>query len=254
MLLIDAGNTRIKAAYAGCFGQSWFVLREAATGEQLKRKVSHLLDLAKQPPRRVVLSCVADSDLAEMIIERCKNLWGVSVEQLRSGTNFGQLQNGYLAPALLGVDRWAAIVAGWMRARTSVIVVGCGTAVTIDTVLESGMHQGGVILPGVQMSKENFYQRTGNVERGGIREVQIFARNTSSAVASGAFWSVVGGIQAVVERISQNLSSTPIILLSGGDAAEIYPFLSKALGEQSPIQVRLVDHLVFEGMQFLAGE
>ena len=87
MLLIDAGNTRIKVAYSGEFDQAWFVVREGATGDALNRKVIKLLDGAHKPPRRVLLGCVADSALADMFADQCRIRWGVEAEKLMTTTD-----------------------------------------------------------------------------------------------------------------------------------------------------------------------
>ncbi len=254
MLLIDAGNTRIKAAYAGEFERGWFVARDAATGDALNRKVIKLLDGVHKAPRRVLLSCVADSVLADMFADHCRIRWGIEAETLRSSSRFGEVRNGYHQPEQLGVDRWAVLIAGWMRVRSSVVVISCGTAITIDTVLSDGSHQGGVILPGIRIAEESFYRHTGNQSTAVVARREVFAKETSAAVANGVFWSVVGGIRTVVERIVTQIGFPPAVLLTGGDAERIYPYVRGFLAGQLVNKVETVDHLVFEGMQWLADQ
>ncbi len=254
MLLIDAGNTKIKVAYAGEFDQSWFVVREGATGDALNHKVIKLLDGAHKPPLRVVLGCVADSALADMFADQCRIRWGIEAETLRSSSRFGEVRNGYHQPEQLGVDRWAVLIAGWMRVRSSVVVISCGTAITIDTVLSDGSHQGGVILPGIRIAEESFYRHTGNQSTAVVARREVFAKETSAAVANGVFWSVVGGIRTVVERIVTQIGFPPAVLLTGGDAERIYPYVRGFLAGKLVNKVETVDHLVFEGMQWLADQ
>ncbi len=242
MLLIDLGNTRFKAAFADDLDRTWVVVRD---GQDVSTAVAELLDCCYRMPNQLVVSCVGDQASAAEVITQGKALWGLTAERLVAGESFGALINGYAIPQSLGIDRWAAIVAAWHRVKGAVVVVDCGTAVTVDTIETGGQHLGGVIFPGLQLSADSFYRQTHNVV-GATGEVRRpFADNTADAVNSGVRWAVAGGINEVLNAIFSRFQSEVPVLLTGGDAAELQPLIHA--------QTQQVDNLVFQGMALMGG-
>ena len=242
MLLIDAGNTRIKAAFADNIDRNWAVGRDDSSTDVL---IARLFDDCYRTPLRVVVSCVGDESAAEFLRLECLARWGVEAQRLVSADEFESVSNGYADPRELGIDRWAAIIAAWHQVQGAVVVVDCGTAVTVDTVAEDGCHLGGVIFPGLQLSAASFYQQTHNLP-GVLRGVRdLYATSTAAAVSSGVRWAVTGGINAVLQELLAQLPPATPVLLTGGDAAELLPFLQ--------VEAHRVDNLVFNGMALIAG-
>ena len=61
----------------------------------------------------------------------------------------------YELPEQMGVDRWLALVAGYLKYGESCCIVDCGSAITVDVVNSSGSHEGGYILPGMRLMKKS---------------------------------------------------------------------------------------------------
>ena len=242
MLLIDAGNTRFKATFADDIGRNWAVARD---GVDSTATIAQLFDLCYRKPQRVVIGCVGDEASAELLRLQCQARWGIESQRLVSVGEFGSVKNGYANPKELGVDRWAAVISAWYQVRGAVVVVDCGTAVTVDTVAADGFHLGGVIFPGLQLSAASFYRQTHNVPSvlPGVRD--LYATNTSAAVTGGVHWAVTGGINAVLQELLGQLPPATPVLITGGDAAELLPFLR--------VNILNVEHLVFKGMALIAG-
>lgn len=242
MLLIDVGNTRFKAAFAGELDLTWAVVKDA---EDPAAGVAQLLDLCYRQPAEVVISCVGDSANAERLQSQCMARWGLVTQRLQTAARFGKVTNGYADYRQLGIDRWAAVVAAWHQVRGAVVVVDCGTAVTIDTVANDGRHLGGVIIPGLRLSAGSFFRHTHNMANQPIGERQLFATDTGMAVSSGVRWAVAGGINSVLSEVLQQLPPDTQVLLTGGDAAELLPYLR--------VDVTQDEYLVFRGMALIAG-
>ncbi|MBL4623037.1 MAG: type III pantothenate kinase [Immundisolibacteraceae bacterium] len=163
-----------------------------------------------------------------------------------AGDRFGDLVNGYTAPAQLGIDRWSGLVAAWHQLKSAVIVVGCGTAITVDSVDLGGRHLGGVIFPGLSLAQESFYGATGVSRASAPAERQVSAHDTAAAVASGVRWSIAGGINELLKRLNIELGGAADVWFTGGDAAELLAYVDT--------EARLVDDLVYQGMVLLAEQ
>jgi type III pantothenate kinase len=241
VLLIDVGNTRLKAAFADELDGRWSVPRES---EEPTSVVTRLLDCAPRRPQRVVVSCVGESVYTMLLREQCLLRWGIQLQRLVATANHDGVTNGYADPQQLGIDRWAAVVEAWHWIRGAAVVVDCGTAITVDTVDGEGRHLGGLIFPGLQLAEASFYRRTNNPQRLGEAERNLYANNTADAVANGVRWSVIGGINGILDQVLRQLPSATPVLLTGGDAAELLPDLQA--------EVQQVEYLVFKGMARLA--
>ena len=158
------------------------------------------------------------------------------------------VKNCYSQPETLGIDRWAALIAGWHQAKESCIVVNAGTAVTIDT-LQAGADNtatfvGGMILPGLRLMQQTLAQNTAGLQTPS-GQYSVFPKNTGDAIYSGACNAIIGAIGLAAKRINQHSSSVPIII-SGGDAVLLSP-LATDLG----LKVSVSPHLVLQGLRLL---
>ena len=144
ILLIDVGNTRLK----------WGWLDGAHLSEQ--RAVVHrdtepeswskdVFDPARRPSR-VLAANVAGEAMAWNLHRFSQQAYGLEPEFITPTRSFHELTNGYLNPALLGADRWLAVIGAWNLAHTALCVVDAGTAVKVDSVNAHGQHLGGLIV------------------------------------------------------------------------------------------------------------
>ena len=65
-------------------------------------------------------------------------------------------------------------------------VVDCGTAITLDMLGADGVHQGGLIFPGVEMLKQMLLKNTAvNSSSRAQKPANLFAMGTDDAINSG---------------------------------------------------------------------
>lgn len=236
----DLGNTRLK----------WGVGRLAAGRiEWLARGALGYDEIAELPVRLAaagdadVLACsvtdaARDAAFAALLHDARRRLrW------FRPGAEFAGLRNGYRDPAQLGADRWAALVGAWLGTRGSALLVGAGTATTIDVLRADGeggaTFVGGVILPGVSLMADALAAGTARLPRSEAGSQVSLSRlpdNTAEAIAAGTLHAQVGAI----ERLRRSLPPGAPCLLSGGAGGVLLPHLAPP--------VRLVDDLVLEGL------
>ena len=236
MLLLDAGNSRIKWALSR--DGAWLQQGALATAEAaaLRGIFSGL-----PPPRRILVSNVAGEPVAQHIRASCA-AWNCRVEFITAQAQQCGVRNAYAAPAQLGSDRWAALLAAWQQMRAACLVVNCGTATTIDTLSDAGDFLGGLILPGVEMMRRSLAAGTAQLEmKDG--DWDEFPRNTADAIYSGAIQATVGAIRRQYALLD---APDAHCLLGGGAANDIQPHLGLPL-------LRSND-LVLRGLQLLAQE
>lgn len=235
MLLIDAGNTRVKWA---------LVLDGAALGAwQASGSLLHA-DLDAVRPAwatgtRVLVSNVAGAQLAERIAALLPA--GAQVEWFASEATRAGLTNGYREPARLGCDRFAAAIgARALAPGRDLIVAVCGTATTVDAVRADGRFVGGMILPGLALMAASLARNTAQLPEVAAGALPpLFGDNTHDAILSGVLSAQAGAIERAVAGLG-----AAACIVSGGAAPHIAPALKVAH--------KVVDNIVLVGLHAAA--
>src|SRR5262249_45419961 len=148
-------------------------------------------------------------------------------------------------PDRVGVDRLAnAVAANRLRdARRPSVVISFGSAVTVDLVSESGVFQGGAILPGIAMAARALHEFTDLLPECEVSEApEALGRSTRAAISSGIFWGTLGAARELVARVSGPIE--PQVFLTGGAASEFAAVFAEP-GEEAP---QFVPHLTLAGV------
>jgi type III pantothenate kinase len=219
LLLVDAGNTRIKWALAAV---------DAAAGDWLAHgAVPHaeldrlLAAWAGHGVVRAIVSNVAGPAMAAQL----ETVLPVAATWFTARAELAGLRNRYRNPAQLGSDRFAAALGARTLAPGKALVVAtCGTATTVDGVSAAGEFVGGMILPGLGLM-------LGSLARGTAQLPQVapgatppaFADHTSDAILSGCLAAQAGAIERACAQLPAELC-----IVSGGAAASIAPLLTVA--------------------------
>ena len=240
-LLIDSGNSFLKWALAT---DDSFV----AEGRCRSSAVPALSGIWKsqETPERVIVSNVAGEVVAGEIRKVVHSLWRLDTEFIVSSQRCCGLENNYHIPEQLGVDRWMAMVMAYRVTQGPVIIVDCGTAITIDLVNKNGLFLGGVIMPGINTAYDSLRTGTDVVDEiSKLHDVSPVSHSTEEGVAAGVVLGIAGGIERVVREQSLRLDRmNPVVVLTGGDAEKIVRHLS--------IPVDYQVNLVLQGLRIFA--
>ncbi len=220
-LLLDIGNTRAKAA-----------LHQAGTLLPLDLSNGISMEVSA-----VVYASVAAPERVETLMTEL-NLANVPWTQIGSELYKNGLHNSYAKPELLGVDRWLAMLgARKFHQDQQLIVIDAGTAVTVDIVDAAGQHQGGWILAGLRLQQQAVTLHTAKVfNRDEQRPELTFGQDTASCLQNGALAAVIAVI-----RYAQSINPTGKLVLTGGDAPALMPYLTDINLDYQPL-------LVFHGL------
>ena len=237
LLLVDAGNTRIKWAVAAIDAApgDWI-----ASGAVLHAELNHLpASWQAFAITRAIVANVAGAklrDQLQLMIPTGAVSWFASVPALCG------LHNGYRNPSQLGADRFAAALgARSLLPGQALIVATCGTATTIDAVSADSRFIGGMIAPGLGLMASSLARNTAQLPQvaPGAALSAGFADNTDDAIIAGCLAAQAGAI----ERACAQHGGAHCVI-SGGAARFIAPLLA--------VPHTMVDNIVLLGLHAAA--
>ncbi len=237
LLLVDAGNTRIKWALAapGAVLGDWLASGAVAHAE-LEQAA---LIWQQHGIARAVVANVAGAAMRQRLQAA---LAAVPIDWFASTAERDGMRNNYRVPAQLGCDRFAAALgARALEPGRALLVATCGTATTIDALSADGVFLGGMIVPGLGLMASSLARNTAQLPQisAGRAEPRGFADNTDDAILSGLLAAQAGAIERAYD-----MHRAHNCIISGGAA----PYIAAVLARPH----RLVDNIVLLGLHATA--
>ena len=237
-LLLDIGNSRLKALpLAALDSGSWqaSLSQSDLEGKPFAQALDEALD--------ETLRGLFDDRQGGWADELAPTLWATGgrhdaeVEQwchsrrwplllIHASESWGPLSNGYDRPEALGSDRWLAMIAAMQLAPLPLVVADAGTALTVDVLLSKGggsSHAGGLILPGLKLSRQSLEPYVGNTvatEVGRDSSPSPVGRSTAEGIEKGTLLAACSAIAALVTGLRRRHGSCSL-LFTGGDGAQL---------------------------------
>ncbi|HWI23935.1 MAG TPA: type III pantothenate kinase [Lysobacter sp.] len=175
------------------------------------------------------LACVAAAELRVGLLDALTQRFR-RIAIARTARSFAGLRIAYTDPSKLGVDRFLAMLGARGIAEDAVLVVGVGTALTIDVVDASGQHRGGRIAPSPTLMRESLHRRAAQLPEAGGTYVE-FADDTEAALASGCEGAALALIEHSLVHATRLLRQAPALLLHGGGSDDLRAHLAGARHE-----------------------
>jgi type III pantothenate kinase len=205
-LVIDYGNTRIKAAlFSGTKLQEKFLF---GTIQQLKNF------LEKEKFEHSIVSSVSESTEDALKWINCIGKKLLLTTYLPLPVNIL-----YVTPATLGMDRIAA-VCGAMEIfpQQNCLVIDAGTCINFEFLDASLNYHGGAISPGIQMRFDAMHKFTARLPLlKEISKAELVGNSTESCMRSGVINGVLAEVNGIIEQYVQKFPDLGVILC-GGDA------------------------------------
>jgi type III pantothenate kinase len=229
-LLIDQGNSRLKY----CF---WDGVKYSTPGIADTAYLFESLE-DQLPVESVWVSSVRDLQQQQQL----KDVLGA----LNTEVHFAETQaetagliNSYSKPQSMGIDRWLAMLAIWRDIQDEFVLIDAGTALTFDYVDSDGSHQGGHIIPGLELMRDALTSRTGKIiVSGDFTPNRTLANNTSDAVLHGCMTTLTAYLEVMLTSLPSSVKDA--IYITGGDAV--------LLQESLHFDSYLRQDLVFKGL------
>ena len=233
LLLIDAGNTRIKWALAapGSAPGQW--IDSGAVGHA---ELNHLPAFWQQ--RGITHALVANVAGSKLRDQLQLMIPAKTIDWFASRAELDGMRNAYRKPEQLGCDRFAAALgARALEPGKRLLVATCGTATTIDALCADAVYLGGMILPGLGLMAASLARNTAQLPQvlAARAPAPGFADNTDDAILSGCLTAQAGAIERAFA-----MHGAQLCIISGGAAPYIAPLLAVAH--------RMVDNIVLTGL------
>lgn len=239
--LFDLGNSRIKGARlaagapAEVFGVDWAQPGfAAALTAQLR---------AWPAPARVLVAAVAGEARTAIFSAALPDGIAARTEWLHSPREACGVRNVYAIPERLGIDRFLALVA-LREARGTGVIVGCGTALTLDALSVDGSHAEGMIAPAPTQMLASLRGATAIAGNNPDAFAEAATDDTARALQAGC-WAAAGALVGWFH--ARHGEATPL-LLHGGWAPALAAWLARD-GRSAAI----LEHAVLCGLAIWAA-
>lgn len=233
-LLMDQGNTRAKLALQeGRDIRSLGALDGGPTEEGLRALLPQGTGWTQ-----VLAVSVASAERRAALADAVRRATGVEPRFLGAPARGDGLVNAYDPPQRLGADRWYAMVGARHHVSGPFCVVCAGTALTLDAVDGEGRHLGGLILPGLGLSRDALARGTGGlpaVSSGtdGADPASGLATDTVSAIRSGQAVAAAALAERQAAMLDKLADAESTIVVTGGDADAVLAWI-RGRGEALP--------------------
>ena len=136
----------------------------------------------------------------------------------------------YDDPREVGPDRIANAVAARERHGAPAVVVDFGTSTNFDVVNEAGEFAGGVLAPGIEISMDALFARAARLPKVPFAAPErVISQTTTAALQSGLVYGFAGQVDAIVDRIRDELGAPCAVVATGGLSDLIAPH-TKTIG------------------------
>jgi type III pantothenate kinase len=208
--LFDLGNTRLKFAPRlpdGRVGEVQAVAHDDAGAW-----------LTSLPAGAVAcVASVAAGHRRDALLQALHARFG-AVRVAATDAHVGRLRIAYPEPGRLGVDRFLALLAASAEQGVgATLLVGVGTALTVDLLDADGLHRGGRIAASPALMRQALHRSAPVLPLAG-GDYAEFAADTAAALASGCDGAALALVERSLTQATRMLDAPPRVWLHGGGA------------------------------------
>ncbi len=248
MILIDIGNTNI--VFAVSANKKITKINRVDTYLKINifnKIVSKIIksflsdDYVKNSKFAIIASVVPNINPT---IIRILKIYKIKVYVLKPKDILSYLKIDYNLDEI-GADRIANSVSVINNKIKNSIVIDFGTATTFE-VLKNGRFLGGLIFPGIELSKSNLIKKTSLLKNTHIAKTRnIVAKSSKSSIQSGFYWGYISAINGIIKKIINEKKFKPTIILTGG--------LAKIFKNDIKPRPIVNSNLTLEGLQVIGS-
>lgn len=248
LLVIDVGNTNtVLGLYDGDdLVHDWRIRTVVDhTVDEYGMLIYNLYKSSKVSPKAIkaiIISCVVPPML-HILEPLCKKYFNIKPLIVGPGIKTG-MPIFYDNPREVGADRIVNAIAAFEKYKGDIIIVDFGTATTFDYVSIKGEYMGGCICPGIMISSEALFQKAAKLPRIEIsRPKFVIGKDTVSSMQAGILYGYAGLVDGLVQRIKEEVKSSPNVVATGG--------LAKTIAHETK-SIQIVDELLtLEGLRII---
>lgn len=207
-LVIDIGNTRIKAAL--------FNDNEIAESFIFHKEnfVAELTNIARNEYiKRAIVSTVS----RDFYLEQKQGFSNIEFLYLDNKIKY-PININYKTPETLGKDRIAlAVAASDIYPNEDVLIIDAGTCITYEFIDSTKNYLGGAISPGLQIRFKALHTFTEKLPLIELRDnIDLIGKTTEQSILSGVAKGATAEIDGIIDQYKKMYPSLKVIL-TGGD-------------------------------------
>ncbi len=220
LLAIDIGNTNISFAIfnGGKIIKNWDIPLKEYRGIR-----------TLETPIKDALICSVVPQITQRVSRDIKKTTGVKPKIIGKDILI-PLKNLYKKPEQLGMDRLVNAYAASQIYSAPVIIVSCGTAITVDAVSKISGYLGGFIIPGLNSSLSALNLNTALLPKVKLAPTKKnIGKNTQDCILNGVVLGSASAIDALIETLRIKIGKNTKIIGTGGDINLIKRFSKCAI-------------------------
>jgi type III pantothenate kinase len=210
LLVIDVGNTQIKAAV---FEQNTLLKKEIIASEDWQISLKKVIKKFSEISILVVAS-VGKLEKSDFLTLDS----GLNVYFITRDSKF-PFNNLYASPSTLGIDRMILASGAVLQfPKKNRLVIDAGTCITYDFIDSNDNYLGGAISPGIRLRYESLHNYTAKLPLlKKEKPIDIVGNSTTQSIHSGVINGVSFEIEGFINSVLDK-NDNFIIILTGGDA------------------------------------
>lgn len=236
-VLFDSGNSRLH--YAFWDGSRLVNIQNIIYPERVETLQETISSILSDNPCGSVLACSVSGMWRKPLFSHLTQLVPGRFYAIEKPHNVGMTVM-YANPDTIGIDRVLAAFAAYRHFNDACVVVGAGTAVTVDAVDESGVFLGGYIFPGLEILAGSLTGKTSLPYVPPSVIPEEIGHSTESCLANAAATGFVGAVDALVKKASRAADCTTNIAVTGGSGSLLYEHLT--------FEAEYIEGLVLQGL------
>ncbi|MFT5725522.1 MAG: type III pantothenate kinase [Bacteroidia bacterium] len=217
-LVIDIGNTRVKAAVFINNGIHKLFVVDTADKELMDKVKEYKIDT-------IIISTVRNGS------EKLKTIWSQLAPTIVLDHHTPlPIVNGYKTPKTLGKDRIAAVIgARFLHPTGPVLAIDAGTCITYDILTSDNTYLGGNISPGARLRFRAMDEFTNALPLVTEMEVDsLYGDTTEDSMATGVINGICAEIDGLIDQYESAFSGLQTVIC-GGDARYFVNNLKKKI-------------------------
>lgn len=228
LLAIDVGNSNTSVGLFGKDGTLQFLASldtdSRKTADQISIDLMNLFKLYDYDYKDVTgaILCSVVPPLNFMMQKALTRLLGKPPMVVGPGVKTG-LNLRLTVQTQVGADIVADAVAALEKFQPPIVTIDMGTATTIGVISEGRTYEGGLLLPGVNVSLEALSHRAAQLPDISLQHPKsLIGKNTEDCMRSGIVYGTAGMLDGIIDRIREQFAGQEIsVVATGGNAPVI---------------------------------
>ena len=141
------------------------------------------------------------------------------------------VRTGLTNQTQVGADIVADAVAALEKFQPPIITIDMGTATTIGVISQGRTYEGGLLLPGVNVSLEALSRRAAQLPAISLQHPKtLIGKNTEDCMRSGIVYGTAGMLDGIIDRIREEFPGQEVsVVATGGNAPVIVRYCRNSI-------------------------